>query len=219
MKDLARDIELLIITDRRKTRGRPLAEVIARACEGGARWFQLREKDLPAGRFLELAWELRAVTAEMGARLIINDRADVALAVGADGLHLPANGLPTEVARRLVGQELLLGVSTHSADEAVRAARAGADYITFGPLFYTPSKASYGPPVGLEKLGDVVGLEPDLPVLGLGGVKPGNVGEVILGGASGVALISAVIAADDPAGAARGILKEIAEASKEARAL
>lgn len=219
MKDLARDIELLIITDRRKTRGRPLAEVVARACEGGARWFQLREKDLPAGRFLELAGELRAVTAEMGARLIINDRADVALAVGADGLHLPANGLPTEVARKLVGQELLIGVSTHSADEAMRAARAGADYITFGPLFYTPSKASYGPPVGLEKLGDVVGLDLDIPLLGLGGVKPGNVGEVILGGASGVALISAVIAADDPAGAARGILKEIAEASKEARAL
>lgn len=214
----ARDIDLLVITDRNKTRGRPLAEVIEGACRGGARWFQLREKDMSAGKLLELAGQIRAVTARHGARLIINDRADVALAVGADGVHLPASGLPPEVVRALVGEGLLVGVSTHSLEEARRAGRAGADYITFGPLFYTPSKAAYGPPVGLEALGEVAKLEPALPILGLGGVKPGNVSEVISGGAGGVALISAVIAAEDPADAAREILREVAEAASLLRA-
>ncbi len=214
MRALAQDIDLVVITDRKKTRGRPLAEVVDGACRGGVRWVQLREKDMPAGKLLELAEELRAVTAGRGARLIVNDRADVALAVGADGLHLPASGLPAEVARRLVGEGLLVGVSTHSLDEARRAARAGADYVTFGPLFYTPSKAAYGPPVGLEALREVVEREAGLAVLGLGGVKPGNVAEVISAGARGVALISAVIAAHDPAEAARGILQEVQEAHK-----
>lgn len=210
----ALDIDLMVITDRNKTRGRDLAEVVGLACDGGVRWFQLREKDLSAGKLLELAGKLRQVTAERGARLIVNDRADVALAVGADGVHLPASGLPPSVARTLVGRGLLVGVSTHSEDEARRAAEAGADYITFGPLFYTPSKAAYGPPVGLEALREVAGrLQPPVPILGLGGVKPGNVSQVVAAGARGVALISAVISAGDPAGAAREILEEIAQAA------
>jgi thiamine-phosphate pyrophosphorylase len=211
----ALDIDLMVITDRGKTRGRPLAEVIARACDGGLRWVQLREKDMPSGRLLALAEELRAVTAERGAALIINERVDVALAVGADGVHLPANGLPPAVARRLVGEELLVGASTHSLDEARLAADGGADYLCFGPLFYTPSKAAYGPPVGLAALQEVVAsLGSTVPVLGLGGVKPGNVSEVLEHGARGVALISAVVAAADPAEAARGILREVAEAAQ-----
>jgi thiamine-phosphate pyrophosphorylase len=216
---LAQDIDLLVITDRNKTRGRQLSEVIGLACNGGARWFQLREKDMPVGKLLALAAEIRAITAERGARLIINDRADVALAVGADGVHLPANGFPPEVARRLVGEGVLVGVSTHSEAEARRAAEGGADYLTFGPLFYTPSKAAYGPPVGLDALSQLAGrLEPDVPILGLGGVRPGNVSEVISSGAKGVALISAVISADDPARAAREILDEIAEAAPQGMA-
>ncbi len=215
MTGRAHDIDLMVITDRGKTRGRPLAEVVARACDGGLRWVQLREKDLAAGKLVALAEELRAVTAERGASLIINDRVDVALAVGADGVHLPANGLPPAVARRLVGEGLLVGASTHSLDEVRRAAEGGADYLTFGPLFYTPSKAAYGPPVGLTLLQEVVeALGPSVPVLGLGGVKPGNVAEVLSHGARGVALISAVVAAGDPAEAARGILREISEAAQ-----
>lgn len=211
----AHDIDLMVITDRGKTRGRPLGEVVARACDGGLRWVQLRQKDLPSGRLLSLAEQLREVTAKRDAYLIINERVDVALAVGADGVHLPANGLPPAVARRLVGQGLLIGASTHSLEEAQRAAGGGADYLTFGPLFYTPSKAAYGPPVGLAALQEVVAaLGPSVPVLGLGGVKPGNVSEVLSNGARGVALISAVVAASDPAEAARGILREVAEAAQ-----
>ena len=101
------DIDLMVITDRAKTRGRALAEVVGLACDGGARWFQLREKNVAVRELLALAEELKEVTAARGARLIINDRADVALAVGADGLHLPASGLPPEVARRVVGEDRL----------------------------------------------------------------------------------------------------------------
>ena len=214
MRKRAREIDLMVITDRAKTRGRSLADVVASAIDGGARWFQLREKDMAVGKLTALAEELRALTAERGAHLIINDRADVALAVGADGVHLPARGLPPAVARRIVGEGMLVGVSTHSLAEARQAAEAGADYIFFGPLFYTPSKAAYGPPVGLEALQEVAAaLGTSLPVIGLGGVKPGNVAEVLAHGARGVALISAVIAADDPAEAARGILSEMTEAA------
>lgn len=215
MRKLSSQIDLMVITDRAKTRGRPLADVVASALDGGARWFQLREKDMAAGKLTALAEELRALTAERGAHLIINDRADVALAVGADGVHLPARGLPPAIARRIVGEEMLVGVSTHSLAEARQAAEAGgADYIFFGPLFYTPSKAAYGPPVGLEALQEVAAaLGTSVPVIGLGGVKPGNVAEVLAHGACGVALISAVIAADDPAEAARGILSEMTEAA------
>lgn len=212
MRSLVRQMELMVITDRNKTRGRSLAEVVEAACLGGVRWFQLREKGISVRELTGLAEELRRVTAAHGAALIVNDRADVALAVGADGVHLPASGLSPEAARRVVGGGMLVGVSTHSLAEAQRAAKAGADYICFGPVFYTPSKASYGPPVGLEALGEVVAAEPGLPVLGLGGVKPGNVGDVIACGAQGVALISAVVSADDPAEAARYILREISEA-------
>ena len=215
MRKRAREIDLMVITDRAKTRGRPLADVVASAIDGGARWFQLREKDMAVGKLTALAEELRALTAERGAHLIINDRADVALAVGADGVHLPARGLPPAIARRIVGEEMLVGVSSHSLAEARQAAEAGADYIFFGPLFYTPSKAAYGPPVGLEALQEVAAaaLGTSVPVIGLGGVKPGNVAEVLAHGACGVALISAVIAADDPAEAARGILSEMTEAA------
>jgi thiamine-phosphate pyrophosphorylase len=216
----------MVITDRAKTRGRPVADVVASAIDGGARWFQLREKDMAVGKLTVLAEELRELTAERGAHLIINDRADVALAVGADGVHLPARGLPPAIARRIVGEGMLVGVSTHSLAEARQAAEAGADYIFFGPLFYTPSKARYGPPVGLEALQEVAAalgtsalqevaaaLGTSVPVIGLGGVKPGNVAEVLAHGARGVALISAVIASDDPAEAARGILSEMTESA------
>ena len=216
MRKRAREIDLMVITDRAKTRGRSLADVVASAIDGGARWFQLREKDMAVGKLTALAEELRALTAERGAHLIINDRADVALAVGADGVHLPARGLPPAIARRIVGEEMLVGVSTHSLAEARQAAEAGADYIFFGPLFYAPSKAAYGPPVGLEALQEVAAaaaLGTSVPVIGLGGVKPGNVAEVLAHGARGVALISAVIASDDPAEAARGILSEMTEAA------
>ena len=150
------DFNLYLITDRGQTAGRDLLAVVEEALSGGVRAVQLREKALPAREYFELARAMRALTARYGARLLINDRVDIALAVGADGVHLPEAGLPLSVARELLGPAKLIGVSCHSLDTALDAERQGADFITFGPVFFTPSKARYGEPVGVALLAGAV---------------------------------------------------------------
>ena len=199
------DFDLYVVSDRRQTGGRPLRAVVDAALRGGARAFQLREKDLAPRDLLPLAREMRQLTRAHNARLLINDRIDVAMAVDADGVHLTTASLPASVARRLLGPERLLGVSTHNLAEAQAAAQGGADFVVFGPVFFTPSKAPYGQPVGLDALRAVCAAVP-LPVLAIGGVKKANLDQVVAAGADGIAVISAVIAADDPAAAARDLL-------------
>jgi len=192
------DFNLYLITDRQLVpAGRTLLQTIELALIAGVRAVQLREKDLTAGELLPLARELRALTRQHGARLLINDRIDVALAVQADGVHLGGHSLPVEVARKLLGPQRLLGVSTHRVDEILRAAEQGADFVTFGPVYATPSKAAYGQPVGIDALREACRLSP-LPVFALGGIDLLTAREVRSAGAFGVALISAIIAADDP---------------------
>jgi thiamine-phosphate pyrophosphorylase len=135
------DFDLYVVTDRQLTAGRPLRLIVEGALRGGARAFQLREKDLSPRELYPLALEMRQLTQTYGAHLLINDRVDVALAVGADGVHLTTTSLPVAVARHLLGPGRLIGVSTHSTPEAQNAADAGADFVVFGPVFYTPSKA------------------------------------------------------------------------------
>ena len=199
------DFALYVITDREQTRGRPLSEVVTAALRGGAGAVQLREKDLPPRDLYPLAMELRALTRQYGARLLINDRIDVALAVEADGIHLTTSSLPTAVARRLVGPTRLIGASTHNLTEARAAADGGADFLVFGPVFFTPSKAPYGEPVGLEALRAVRAAVP-LPILAIGGIKQANLEQTMQAGADGIAVISAVVAADDPEAASRDLL-------------
>jgi thiamine-phosphate pyrophosphorylase len=199
------DFGLYVITDRQQTGGRPLPAVIEAALRGGARAFQLREKDLAPRELLPLAQEMRQLTQAYSARLLINDRIDVALAVDADGVHLTTSSLPVSVARRLLGPERLLGVSTHSLAEAQAAAEGGADFVVFGPVFFTPSKAPYGQPVGLEAL-RVVCAAVTLPILAIGGIKQANLDQVVAAGADGIAVISAIVAADDPTAAAQELL-------------
>jgi thiamine-phosphate pyrophosphorylase len=146
------DFELYVVTDRQLTGGRPLRLVVEAALRGGARAFQLREKDLSPRELYPLALEMRQLTRAYGARLLINDRVDVALAVDADGVHLTTTSLPASIARRVLGPGRLLGVSTHTLAEAQAAAEEGADFLVFGPVFFTPSKAPYGEPVGLDAL-------------------------------------------------------------------
>jgi len=196
---------LYLVTDRRATRGRPLAAVLDACLGAGLPAVQLRERDLPAGELFRLATDLRALTARHGARLLINDRADVALAVGADGVHLPGAGLPPAVARRLLGPAGLLGVSTHSADEADAATAAGADFVVFGPVYETPSKRPYGPPKGLDGLAAAC-RRSRLPVLAIGGVTAPRVAEARASGAAGVAVIRALLEAEDPAAATKELL-------------
>jgi len=187
---------LYLITDRRQGRGNSLTGALEAAIEGGVRAIQLREKDLPVREYLELAREVRSLTLRHGVSLFINDRVDVALIVGADGVHLGQAGIPPEAVRKIIPREMLIGVSTHSLSEAREAERGGADFITFGPLFSTPSKVKFGPPLGLGALKEVA-REVNIPVFGIGGVKKKNIREVLTSGAEGIALISGVLAADD----------------------
>jgi thiamine-phosphate pyrophosphorylase len=203
------DFCFYLITDRHKTAGdRSIEHVIEMAIDGGIRGVLLREKDLPDRELLALAERVRDITARNNVRLLISGRVDVALAVGADGVHLGVGGLPPAVARRLIGEELYMGVSTHSLKEAVSAQDAGADFITFGPVYHTPSKSKYGLPQGIEAL-KVVCSEIKIPVFALGGVKQENALDTLKAGAYGVAVISAVIGAEDPARAVRDFIENI----------
>jgi len=164
----------------------------------------LRAKELAGKELLALARALRLVTSAAGQALLVNDRLDVALLAGADGVHLPAAGIPPGDARRLLGPGALVGVSCHSTDEVARARAAGADFATFGPVFDTPSKRIFGPPLGLDRLREAAAI--GLPLVGLGGVQEANAVAVVAAGAFGVAAIRAWLSADDPGAAVRRLL-------------
>ena len=199
------DFNLYLITGRSETHGRNLEFVVEEALRGGVRAVQLREKDLTTKELYETAYELRRLTSRYGAKLFINDRVDVALAVDADGVHIGASSLPIYKVRRLLGEKKLIGVSCHNQVQAITAQEMGADFITFGPVFLTPSKAAYGDPVGLELLRTVTEML-QIPVFALGGIKRGNCAEVASCGVRGIALISAVMSAPEPREAARELL-------------
>jgi len=203
------DFSLYLITDRMQTAGRTLPAVVADALRGGLKAVQLREKDLSGCQLFELAGALRNLTREYGSKLLINDRIDIALAVDADGVHLGKASLPVAIARRILGSARLIGYSAHGLDEALQAEQDGADFVTFGPIYATPSKVPYGDPLGLEHLATVA-RRLSIPVFALGGVKMSSVDEVMSAGARGIALISAVIAAQDPAAETESLLRKIA---------
>ncbi|OGW40534.1 MAG: thiamine-phosphate diphosphorylase [Nitrospirae bacterium GWD2_57_9] len=200
------DFKLYLITDRKNTK-LPLPEAVRLALQGGVRAIQLREKDLPVRELLELARKLRELTLDFGAKLFINDRVDVAIAVDADGVHLGHQSMPPEPVRRILGKGKLIGVSTHNIVEAKEAEAGGADFITFGPVFFTPSKANFGAAVGLEYL-KIAKNRINIPIFGLGGIKSGNLREVFRFGADGVSLISAIFGAQDIRKAAEAIVGE-----------
>lgn len=200
------DFNLYLITDRRQVPGGDLLSAVRAALRGGVRAVQLREKDLTARELLSSARELRSLTREFGTKLLINDRIDLALAVAADGVHLGGHSLPVAEARALLGPTKLIGLSTHHQEEIFRAARDGADFVTFGPVYFTPSKASYGAPVGLDALRQACADAP-LPVFPLGGVNATRIPELIAAGCSRAACIGAVLAASAPENAARDLLR------------
>jgi thiamine-phosphate pyrophosphorylase len=204
------DFRLYLITDRMQTAGRALSAVVADALRGGLRAIQLREKDLTACQLFELAVELRQLTRKYGAKLLINDRIDVALAVAADGVHLGETSLPVQEARRILGNEQLIGYSAHSLDEALQAQQGGADFVTLGPVYHTPSKALYGDPLGVSALSEATRVL-TIPVFALGGVKHTSVAEILSTGAHGVALISAIMAAPNPTLETKSLLRIIAQ--------
>ena len=202
------DFDLYLVTDRHQTGGRPLDQVVEEALAGGVRAVQLREKDLPARAFLQLAEKMRLLTARYGARLLINDRLDVCLAVGADGVHLRADSLPVPVARKILGLDRLIGQSAHSVSEVIEAEREGADFVVLGPIYDTPSKRSMGRPLGLSAIRSAVSRV-SIPVFAIGGIRSERILEVIRCGGQGVAVISALLQAPSPRKAAETALCEL----------
>jgi thiamine-phosphate pyrophosphorylase len=151
---------------------------------------QLREKSLSARVLYELTTQAAAIAKGSTTRLLVNDRFDIARAAGADGVHLTTRSLPTSIVRSICGDDFLIGVSTHSLDEALNARTQGANFVVFGPVFETPSKQIYGAPQGLEKLRDVTNALDGFPVLAIGGINLDNTADCLSAGASGIAGIS-----------------------------
>ncbi len=204
------DFNLYLITDRKQTK-LPLPEAVRLALQGGVRAIQLRERDLPVRELLSLAQEIRILTREYNAKLFINDRVDIAVAVDADGVHLGHQSMPPEAARKIVGMKMFIGVSTHNLEEAQAAEQGGADFITYGPVYLTPSKAELGVPVGPESIKIIVNSI-NIPIFGLGGIKSGNVDIVMGFGAHGISMISEIFFSDDIESKAREIVAKVDKA-------
>jgi thiamine-phosphate pyrophosphorylase len=166
-----------------------IVRLVRSAVAAGISLIQLREKSLSIKVLYELATRCADLTRGSDTRLLVNDRADVAVAAAADGVHLTAQSLPVEVIRRSFEQEFLIGVSTHVPAEVDCAAAEGADFAVFGPVFDTPSKRRYGVPVGLSGLAEAAGLNSNFPVLAIGGIALKNVRGCFANGASGIAAI------------------------------
>ena len=199
---------LFLVTDRHQTKGRPLVPLLQRVLTAAAPAIQLRERDLSARELVTLAFEVQAVTASRRSQLLINDRIDVALALEGVGVHLRNNSLPVSVARQVLGTQRLLGISVHAVEETVQVESQGADYIVLGPIYETPSKQMFGPPLGIHTLERACRLV-RLPIIGIGGVTAARAREMRRAGAFGVAVITAVLGAADVESATRELLDAV----------
>ena len=197
------ELRLCLVTDRNQTRGRDLVEIVAACVAAGLPAVQVREKDLGAAELAALCRRIR--TLEPAPFLIVNDRLDVALAVDAGGVQRTHASLPVETLRRIADKRTRVGASVHSLEDAKAAAGQGADWIFFGPVYDTPSKRAYGAPQGLDALARVSAAV-DIPVVAIGGITPERVREACQAGAHGVAVISAILMADNPAAMTRRFL-------------
>jgi thiamine-phosphate pyrophosphorylase len=205
--ELAPRLSLIVITDP-DCGGRTIADVVRAALRAGAPSIQLRGKDQPAREQVELARALLAETRPAGALLWVNDRLDVALAAGADGVHLGQDDLPLAAARRIVPAGFLIGISAETPELARAAERDGASYVGTGPVHATGSKADAGEAVGCARIAEVAGAA-RIPVVGIGGIGAANAADVVRAGAAGVAVISAVMRAADPEAATRDLLRAV----------
>lgn len=209
---------LYFVTDRRAAGGRSLVDVTRAAIQGGATAVQLRDKSGSTRKMLELGRVVLELTRAAGVPLIVNDRVDLALTLGADGVHVGQDDLPADEVRKLIGPERILGVSVSTLEEARRAVLDGADYLGAGDVFGTPSKLDAGPPIGLERLAKIARAVP-LPVVGIGGITEANAASVTQAGAAGVAVISAIVGSPNPGAAAQRLYKILVRNSAQKRSI
>jgi thiamine-phosphate pyrophosphorylase len=207
------DYSLYLVTDEGLSRGRSTLEIVTAAVHGGATVVQLREKDCSTREFIEQAQAIKKFLKDQSVPLIINDRVDVAQAVKADGVHLGQTDMPLGVAKKILGDSMIIGISAESLQDAIEAEKGGADYLGVSPIYTTPTKTDTAPPLGLEGLREIRKAV-RIPLVGIGGLNRDNAGEVIRNGADGVAVVSAIVAADDPQMAADALKQIIIEARK-----
>jgi thiamine-phosphate pyrophosphorylase len=210
-----RDWGLYLVTDRGLARGRSIAFVVEAAVRGGVTAVQLREKSCGARDFVQLGRELKKLLAPLQVPLIVNDRVDIALAIGADGVHLGQQDLDSESARRLLGPDAIIGLSIETIAQARAAAPLDVDYLGVGPVFATATKTDAAPPLGLTGLAQVRAISRHA-IVAIGGIGVENVRPVIHSGADGVAVVSAICAADDPERTAR-VLRQSIDAALQTR--
>lgn len=195
-------LKLYLVTERSLLNGRDLGDVVASAVKGGVSCVQLREKHISTGEFIRLGLELRDLLRPFGVPLIVNDRVDVALAIGADGVHIGQSDMPWNMARELMGPDKIIGLSVENMDEVVEANEADVDYIGVSPVFSTPTKTDTALPFGLDGLAGAVAISRH-PTVAIGGINAANASSVFATGVNGIAVVSAIIASPDPESAAR----------------
>lgn len=210
------DLRLYVVLDLGLAGGKPLAELGADAVAGGATMLQVRVKSASTRELVTQVSEVLAATRSSGVPVLVNDRADVALATGAAGVHLGEDDLPIDAARRILGESMVVGSSAGDPDAARRSENEGADYLGTGDVYGTKSKPDADEPIGLDGLSRVARVV-GIPVVAIGGIAPGRAAPAIQAGASGVAVISAVIAAQDVAASARNLRAEV-DTALESRA-
>lgn len=204
---LLKKVRLYLITDSRLSRGRSEIEVVKRALSGGVDMVQYREKELPDDEFKQTATELLKVTRRKDIALIINDRVEIAAEIDADGVHVGQEDLDCEKAREMLGGDKIIGVSASNVEQATKAIEAGADYLGLGPIYQTDTK-EIDYPRGINLIKEVRAQSP-IPIFVIGGINLENVGAVLSAGASGVAVISAIVSADQIASTCRQFVAEI----------
>ena len=200
------EVRLCLVTDRDLALGRSLREVVAAAVRGGVTMVQLREKALPTRDFVAVARDLLQVLRPSGVPLVINDRLDVALAAGAQGVHVGQEDMPVEVVRRLLGPDAIVGLSITSLRDLSKSNVEAADYFGVGPIFSQTTKADAAAPLGLAGLA-AIRREAAKPLMAIGGIGPGNAEAVRRSGAEGIAVVSAILSAEDPEEAAAALLR------------
>ncbi len=207
------DYSLYVVTDSQLSRGRSHHQVIDAAIRGGATMVQYREKSATTRQMIDEALELRDLCRAHGVPFIVNDRVDVALAVDADGVHVGQDDMPASLARKLIGRDKILGVSAENVDQARAAIADGADYVGAGAIFTTATKADANKPIeiaGLLKIARAC----TIPMVGIGGINASNAASVIRAGAAGIAVVSAIVGADDVERAARELRKIVDTAKR-----